>query len=93
MAKFTPIEIQEIDRIWRDLPSEHLWNGWAAIGNEPSEVWLYRKRQNWRRFLLTKHEADYLLTDDQGAQISRARKLSRVLCNIEIAPGLAGLGR
>lgn len=88
MIRFSAAEIREIDKIWRGLPAEHSWSGWAVVGVEPSMIWLYRQRQNWRRFNLTKLEDTYSLTDDHGHEIGKSGNLSRVLCDIETVPSL-----
>ena len=43
MGCFTPSEIDEIDRLWRELPADHMWTGWAASGREPDQVWILKK--------------------------------------------------
>ena len=32
MIRFSAAEIREIDKIWRGLPAEHSWSGWAVVG-------------------------------------------------------------
>ena len=89
MALFSSIETTEIDRIWRSLPAEHVWSGWASVGQEPEAIWLYRRRQNWRRFQLLKKAGEYLLVDEKGEKIAASGSLPDVLCDIEIVPSLA----
>lgn len=88
MTRFSSLEMAEIDRIWRALPDDYSWSGWAAVDKEPGEIWLYRRRQNWRRFQLLKQAGQYVLTDEKGMVIASAPVLARVLCDIEIAPPL-----
>jgi len=88
MARFNASEINQIESIWRDLPHEHMWSGWAAIDAEPEAIWLYRQRQNWRRFTLTKQARAYVLKDEKGQQIGKSTSLPTVLCDLEIAPAL-----
>lgn len=79
----------EIDRIWRGLPTGHVWSGWAAIDSAPETVWLYRLRQNWRRFQLLKEGNSYVLVDESGIKIGGSAILSEALCVIEVAPAFA----
>ena len=92
MIRFSFAEISQIDEIWRSLPVDHSWSGWAMIDAEPSTVWLYRQRQNWRRFILAKRKGTYTLTDDLGKEVGTSRSLPNILCDIEAVPGLAGGG-
>ena len=88
MARFSAAEIDEINEIWRSLPASHSWTGWGVVGVEPSTVWLYRQRENWRRFLLTKTRGVYSLADENGEPIGASDTLTHILYNIETAPGL-----
>jgi len=89
MTCFSHVETAEIDRIWRTLPRDHVWSGWAAVAEEPETIWLYRQRQNWRRFELLKDANHYILTDEAGSKIGSSTQLSEVLCDLEVAPPLA----
>jgi hypothetical protein len=31
-----------------------MWTGWAAAGESPEQVWIFRTRAHWRRFPLVK---------------------------------------
>ena len=42
MARFTREEIETIDRLWRAVPADHEWTGWAAAGEAPEEIWIFR---------------------------------------------------
>jgi len=58
------------------------------IDEEPEKVWLYRLRQNWRRFELIKEADAYLLMDEKGGQVGASKSLLDVLCDIEVAAPL-----
>ena len=88
MTHFQPSELDEIDRLWRTLAPDHMWSGWAAAGDTPDEVWIYRTRAHWRRFPLTKGKRGYLLTDETGQRIAVGRTLEGLLQTIESIPGL-----
>ena len=88
MSRFSEHETAEIDRIWRDLPPEHIWSGWAAVDREPETIWLYRRLNNWRRFELVKQGGRYALVDEHGAELGSSQSLQTVLCEIEAAPSL-----
>jgi hypothetical protein len=88
MPAFSPEEIDEIDRLWRDLPSDHMWTGWAAIGQSPDIVWLFRSRAHWRRFALTRTARGYALSDDRGQVFREAENLEDLLRAVEAVPAL-----
>lgn len=88
MSRFSEKETAEIDRIWRTLPTDHMWSGWAAVDRRPKTIWLYRRRNNWRRFELVKRGEGYALVDEQGARLGASNSLIKVLCEIETAPSL-----
>lgn len=90
MLLFSPEEIEEIDRLWRSLPAGHMWTGWAAVGQSPATVWIYRSRAHWRRFPLTRTEAGYALSDDAGRLFRQAASLEELLRAVEAVPGLVG---
>ncbi|MFH1517109.1 MAG: hypothetical protein ABIH17_04420, partial [Pseudomonadota bacterium] len=73
MECFTASEIDEIDRLWRRLPIDHMWTGWATAGEAPEQVWIFRTRAHWRRFPLTKTAKGYALADERGRQTSGVR--------------------
>ncbi len=85
---FTSAEIEEIDQLWRSLPQEHMWAGWAATGEAPGTVWLFRTRAHWRKFPLTKHKAGFALADETGRRVARARTLAELLRAVEGVPAL-----
>jgi hypothetical protein len=45
MTAFSPSEVDEIDALWRSLPPDHMWTGWAAAGESPDQIWIFRTRR------------------------------------------------
>jgi hypothetical protein len=88
MPVFSPEEIDEIDRLWRSLPADHMWTGWAAVGQSPETVWLFRSRAHWRRFPLTRTAGGYALGDDRGRIFREAASLEELLRAVEAVPAL-----
>ncbi|HPE47306.1 MAG TPA: hypothetical protein PLR76_02875 [Hyphomonas sp.] len=88
MLAFTPSEIDEIDALWRSLPPDHMWTGWAAAGETPEQVWIFRTRAHWRRFPLKKTDTGYTLSDERGRRVIRADSLQELLVAVEAIPGL-----
>lgn len=88
MARFTRKEIETIDHLWRALPEDHVWTGWAAAGETPHEVWIFRTRAHWRRFPLRKTETGYALFLESGRRIASAATLEALLQRVEAVPGL-----
>lgn len=88
MTNFTPSELDEIDAIWRSLPPDHMWTGWAAAGESPEQVWIFRTRAHWRRFPLVKTGNGYALSDEKGRRTVRAASLKDLLSAVEAIPGL-----
>ncbi len=86
MSDFSPADIDEIDRLWRSLPASHMWSGWAAVGERPETVWIFRTLTHWRRFPLTRTEAGYALSDDRGNLFREAAKLADLLRALESVP-------
>lgn len=93
MPRFSPQEIDEIDRLWRSLPADHMWTGWAAVGQSPDTVWIYRSRAHWRRFPLTRTETGYALSDDRGRLFREAASLEELLRVVEAVPQLRIAGQ
>ena len=89
MLRFSPEEIDEIDRLWRSLPAGHMWTGWAATGEAPETVWIFRSRAHWRRFPLTRTDEGYALGDDRGNPFRDAVTLEDLLRAVEAVPALA----
>jgi len=88
MDPFTPEELSEIDRLWRSLPGGHVWTGWAAAGDTPSEIWIIRTRAHWRRFPLRKQRQGYALFDEFDRTVAIAPTLEGLLRRVESLPGL-----
>lgn len=93
MPRFSPQEIDEIDRLWRSLPADHMWTGWAAVGQSPDTVWIYRSRAHWRRFPLTRTETGYALSDDRGRLFREAASLEELLRVVEAVAQLRIAGQ
>jgi hypothetical protein len=93
MLRFTPAEIDEIDRLWRGLPADHMWTGWAATGDQPETVWIFRSRAHWRRFPLTRTAEGYALSDDRGNLFRGAVTLEDLLRAVEAVPALVETAR
>lgn len=86
MPNFSPGEIDEIDRLWRSLPVDHMWTGWAAAGEHPETVWIFRTLTHWRRFPLTRTDTGYALSDDRGNLFQEAATLQDLLQAVETVP-------
>ncbi len=91
MDPFTPDDLAAIDRLWRSLPQDHVWTGWAAAGEAPTEVWIIRTRANWRRFPLRKHAGGFALHDETGDIIAMDTALAGLLARVEALPALGTL--
>jgi len=89
MVAFTQAELDSIAQLWRTRPPEQLWSGWAYIGTEPDEIWLYRSRTHWRRFPLVKAEVGYVLLGDRDSPLARAVSLPDIIGAIEEIPAAA----
>jgi len=90
MSVFSAADIEAIDQLWRSIPADHVWTGWSATGETPSEVTLYRTRAHWRRFPLRKSENEFVLFDDRGNEVARSPSLGDLLRQVETIPGLTG---
>lgn len=89
MARFSREEIEEIDRLWRAVPETHVWTGWAAAGDAPIEVWIFRTQAHWRRFPLRKtDDGRYALHIETGRKVADADTLKALLERVEAIPGL-----
>lgn len=88
MSAFTPSELDEIDALWRSLPPDHMWTGWAAAGESPEQIWIFRTRAHWRRFPLVKTETGYALSDEKGRRTVQAASLQELLSAVESIPAL-----
>lgn len=88
MIPFNADEMIEIDQLWRKLPGDHVWTGWAACGEAPTEIWIFRTRAHWRKFPLFKTETGYRISDESGETSTEAPTLQALLNKIEAIPGL-----
>ena len=89
MQAFSQSDLDEIDKLWRSVPADHVWTGWSAAGAEPEEVWLYRTRAHWRKFPLRKTEDGFALYDEKDSEVASATSLDDLLEAVESIPGLA----
>lgn len=92
MLPFNAEEIAEIDHLWRNVPGDHVWTGWAACGEAPLEIWIFRTRAHWRKFPLVKTQAGYRISDEKGQSAAEARSLPALLKKIDAIPGLEDAG-
>lgn len=88
MQGFSSEEIDEIDRLWRSVPPGHVWTGWAATGDLPDRIWIFRTQAHWRRFPLIKEDNRFILLDEQGQVVAKASTLTGLLKRVEAIPGL-----
>ncbi len=88
MEAFSDAELEEVNAIWRSLPEDHVWCGWASVGQPVSEIFIYRARAHWRRFLLTKAEGRFHLSDEAGRAVAKDESLTGLLQKVEAIPGL-----
>lgn len=92
MQTFSQQDLEDIDRLWRSVPADHVWTGWSASGAEPEEVWLYRTRAHWRKFPLRKTADGFELYDETDRKVAEADSLSGLLEAVESIPGLSETG-
>lgn len=88
MNVFTATELDQIDALWRNQPIDHVWTGWAQPGDRKDEVWIFRKRANWRRFTLTKTATTYRLFDEKHRAVATARSLEDLITRVDAIPGI-----
>tara|TARA_B100000809_G_C14661826_1_gene359874 strand:- start:10 stop:297 length:288 start_codon:yes stop_codon:yes gene_type:complete len=88
MAEFSPTEINLIDELWRQCSTDHVWAGWARPGSPDDEVWIFRKRANWRRFILVKTDSSFRLYDEKRRILVRASSLEVLMNKVDALPGL-----
>ncbi|MCZ4296881.1 hypothetical protein [Henriciella marina] len=89
MQTFSQSDLDEIDKLWRSVPADHMWAGWSAAGAEPEEVWLYRTRAHWRKFPLRKTDDGFALFDEKDRPVAEAASLDDLLTAVESIPALA----
>ncbi len=85
---FSAKEMSLLDAIWRSLPENHVWCGWASVGEPVQEVSIYRTRAHWRRFRLIKRAGRYVILDEAGRSVADGPTLRRLLIRVEAIPGL-----
>ena len=88
MKTFSQTDLDEIDKLWRSVPADHVWTGWSAAGAEPEEVWLYRTQAHWRKFPLRKSDDGYALFDEKDRKVASATSLKDLLKAVETIPAL-----
>ena len=88
MLTLNPSEIEQIDALWRACPIGHVWTGWARPGDRDDEVWIFRKKANWRRFLLGKSRTSYFLFDEKRRVVARATTLEELMAAVDAIPGI-----
>ena len=88
MSAFTSQEIDDIDALWRSVSADHVWTGWAAAGESPSEILIFRTRAHWRKFPLRKTGKGYALFDERDRCVAEEISLSSLLEAVEAIPGL-----
>ena len=88
MLVFNSSEIEQIDALWRACPIGHVWTGWARPGNRDDEIWIFRKKANWRRFLLAKSRTAYFLFDEKRRVVAKAGSLDALMERVDAIPGL-----
>ena len=80
--------MDEVDALWRAVPADHVWTGWAAAGEEPTSVWIFRTQAHWRKFLLIKRGKRYVLLDEQEQVLAVANTLAELLGRVDAIPGI-----
>ncbi|GAB5458105.1 MAG: hypothetical protein Hens3KO_11350 [Henriciella sp.] len=88
MLNFSESDLEAIDRLWRSVPSDHVWTGWSANGAAPEEVIIYRTRAHWRKFPLRRTGAEFGLYNERGKELAKHPTLDGLLAQIEALPGL-----
>ena len=88
MSEFTADEVDQIDALWRSLPSDHVWTGWAAAGDTPVEVLIFRTKAHCRKFPLRKTDKGYALFDERDRRVAEESSLKGLLKAVESIPGL-----
>ena len=89
MDRFNSSDIDLLDAIWRDVDAEHPWTGWAQIEAESTILWVFRKRANWRRFVLRCTPSGYCLEDERGDDYRYLTALQELPDAIAAMPTLA----
>ncbi len=90
MTEFSDDDMQALDAIWRQLPMNHAWTGWARIDSYAGEIWLFRTRANWRRFILRKSGDGMVLEDDTGKAAQSVAGMADLPAAVARVPALVG---
>ena len=88
MSRFTAQDVAVIDELWQSVPSDHVWTGWSAFGDEPEQINIYRTRAHWRTFPLRKSGSSFVLFDERDRAVAKASTLDGLLAKVEEIPGL-----
>ncbi len=88
MMVFSASELEQIDALWRACPVGHVWTGWARPGDRDDEIWIFRKKANWRRFALCKSRRSYFLYDEKRRVVAKARTLDELMKTVDAIPGI-----
>ena len=88
MIFFSASELDQIDHLWRACPVGHVWTGWAFPGDRDDEVWIFRKKANWRRFTLCKSRTMFYLYDEKRRVVARAGSLEELMAEVDAIPGI-----
>lgn len=89
MQPFTPSDIEDLDNLWRDLSEDHPWSGWAFIEAQTGEIWVFRKRANWRRFVLRRVGEGFSLEDERGEEVRLFSRMAELPGAVADMPTLA----
>ncbi|MEM6625754.1 MAG: hypothetical protein AAF719_03550 [Pseudomonadota bacterium] len=88
MTNVSPGDLSALDKVWRALPEGHPWCGWAHVASDIDEIWVFRERANWRRFVLRKTFEGWTLFDDASVTLANLAKLEDAPDAIASAPSL-----
>ncbi|MAP94880.1 MAG: hypothetical protein CMK07_08015 [Ponticaulis sp.] len=88
MLVFNASEVDQIDNLWRAREKTHVWTGWARPGDRLDEIWIFRKKANWRRFTLVKSRTSFLLYDEKRRIVAKAVSLEELMNRVDAIPGI-----
>lgn len=89
MTGFSAQDLKLVEQQWRALGPDHEWVGWAAVGTSPHEIWLFRKRSNWRHLPLRRATDGYVLSDERNTHSVRLASLEGIAGALASIPTLA----